>query len=68
MQQWAIPLNIVHVKFYIYKIKVNLYVCFCIQKQWKNKYTISESQKPPDRSKMTMRDFIYYLPDNNPMT
>ncbi|XP_059031174.1 transcription factor TFIIIB component B'' homolog isoform X2 [Mustela lutreola] len=38
------------------------------KKQWKNKYAINESQKPPDRSKMTMRDFIYYLPDNNPMT
>ncbi|XP_062941990.1 transcription factor TFIIIB component B'' homolog isoform X2 [Cynocephalus volans] len=38
------------------------------KKQWKNKYTINESQRPPDRSKMTMRDFIYYLPDNNPMT
>ncbi|XP_011814689.1 PREDICTED: transcription factor TFIIIB component B'' homolog isoform X2 [Colobus angolensis palliatus] len=38
------------------------------KKQWKNKYAINESQRPPDRSKMTMRDFIYYLPDNNPMT
>ncbi|XP_039111997.1 transcription factor TFIIIB component B'' homolog isoform X2 [Hyaena hyaena] len=38
------------------------------KKQWKNKYAVNESQKPPDRSKMTMRDFIYYLPDNNPMT
>ncbi|XP_012577341.1 PREDICTED: transcription factor TFIIIB component B'' homolog [Condylura cristata] len=38
------------------------------KKQWKNKYVINESQRPPDRSKMTMRDFIYYLPDNNPMT
>ncbi|XP_044931174.1 transcription factor TFIIIB component B'' homolog isoform X5 [Mustela putorius furo] len=38
------------------------------KRQWKNKYAINESQKPPDRSKMTMRDFIYYLPDNNPMT
>ncbi|XP_014415195.1 transcription factor TFIIIB component B'' homolog isoform X1 [Camelus ferus] len=38
------------------------------KKQWKNKYAINESQGPPDRSKMTMRDFIYYLPDNNPMT
>ncbi|XP_047718875.1 transcription factor TFIIIB component B'' homolog [Prionailurus viverrinus] len=38
------------------------------KKQWKNKYAINESQKPPDRSKMTMRDFIYYLPNNNPMT
>uniref|UniRef100_H0WZQ3 BDP1ral transcription factor IIIB subunit n=1 Tax=Otolemur garnettii TaxID=30611 RepID=H0WZQ3_OTOGA len=38
------------------------------KKQWKNKCAISESQKPRDRSKMTMRDLIYYLPDNNPMT
>uniref|UniRef100_A0A9L0SCB6 B double prime 1, subunit of RNA polymerase III transcription initiation factor IIIB n=1 Tax=Equus caballus TaxID=9796 RepID=A0A9L0SCB6_HORSE len=38
------------------------------KKQWKNKCAINESQRPPDRSKMTMRDFIYYLPDNNPMT
>uniref|UniRef100_A0A8C0W9L1 Myb-like domain-containing protein n=1 Tax=Castor canadensis TaxID=51338 RepID=A0A8C0W9L1_CASCN len=38
------------------------------KKQWKNKYAINESQRPLDRSKMTMRDFIYYLPDNNPMT
>ncbi|XP_066097702.1 transcription factor TFIIIB component B'' homolog isoform X2 [Saccopteryx bilineata] len=38
------------------------------EKQWKNKYAINESQRPQDRSKMTMRDFIYYLPDKNPMT
>lgn len=38
------------------------------KKQWKNKYAINESQRPQDRSKMTMRDFIYYLPDNNPMS
>ncbi|XP_021517591.1 transcription factor TFIIIB component B'' homolog isoform X2 [Meriones unguiculatus] len=38
------------------------------KKQWKNKFVTNESQRPPDRSKMTMRDFIYYLPDNNPMT
>ncbi|TEA36253.1 hypothetical protein DBR06_SOUSAS18910020 [Sousa chinensis] len=38
------------------------------KKQWKNKYAVNESQRPPDRSKMTMRDFIYYLPNNNPMT
>ncbi|XP_036081300.1 transcription factor TFIIIB component B'' homolog isoform X4 [Rousettus aegyptiacus] len=37
------------------------------EKQWKNKYAVNESQRPPDRSKMTMRDFIYYLPDSNPM-
>ncbi|XP_063137566.1 transcription factor TFIIIB component B'' homolog isoform X2 [Rattus norvegicus] len=38
------------------------------KKQWKNKFATNESQRPPDRSKMTMRDFIYYLPDSNPMT
>ncbi|XP_075397266.1 transcription factor TFIIIB component B'' homolog isoform X2 [Tenrec ecaudatus] len=38
------------------------------KKQWKNKYAVAESERPPDRSKMTMRDFIYYLPNNNPMT
>ncbi|KAM5264381.1 transcription factor TFIIIB component B'' homolog [Ctenodactylus gundi] len=37
------------------------------KKQWKNKYGINESQRPVDRSKMTMRDFIYYLPESNPM-
>ncbi|XP_051848515.1 transcription factor TFIIIB component B'' homolog [Antechinus flavipes] len=37
------------------------------RKQWKNKYAGNESQMPPDRSKMTMRDLIYYLPDSNPM-
>uniref|UniRef100_A0A8C3VHY9 Myb-like domain-containing protein n=1 Tax=Catagonus wagneri TaxID=51154 RepID=A0A8C3VHY9_9CETA len=38
------------------------------KKQWKNKHSVNENQRPQDRSKMTMRDFIYYLPDNNPMT
>ncbi|XP_038621409.1 transcription factor TFIIIB component B'' homolog [Tachyglossus aculeatus] len=37
------------------------------RKQWKNKCPVSESRMPADRSKMTMRDFIYYLPDSNPM-
>ncbi|XP_060047212.1 transcription factor TFIIIB component B'' homolog isoform X2 [Erinaceus europaeus] len=37
------------------------------KKQWKQKFAINESQRLPDRSKMTMRDFIYYLPDSNPM-
>ncbi|XP_036620250.1 transcription factor TFIIIB component B'' homolog [Trichosurus vulpecula] len=37
------------------------------RKQGKNKYAGNESQMPPDRSKMTMRDLIYYLPDSNPM-
>ncbi|XP_072922226.1 uncharacterized protein [Hemitrygon akajei] len=26
-----------------------------------------EASNPPERTKMTMRDFIYYLPDTNPM-
>uniref|UniRef100_A0A8D0TX09 BDP1ral transcription factor IIIB subunit n=1 Tax=Sus scrofa TaxID=9823 RepID=A0A8D0TX09_PIG len=38
------------------------------KKQWKNKHAVNENQRPQDRSKMTMRDFIYYLPNNNPMT
>uniref|UniRef100_A0A8D1ZUY1 Myb-like domain-containing protein n=1 Tax=Sus scrofa TaxID=9823 RepID=A0A8D1ZUY1_PIG len=38
------------------------------EKQWKNKHAVNENQRPQDRSKMTMRDFIYYLPNNNPMT
>lgn len=38
------------------------------KKQWKNKYAVNETQRPLDRSKMTMRDFIYYLPESNPMT
>ncbi|XP_062925328.1 transcription factor TFIIIB component B'' homolog isoform X2 [Mobula hypostoma] len=28
---------------------------------------IWEASNPPERTKMTMRDFIYYLPDTNPM-
>ncbi|XP_067838853.1 transcription factor TFIIIB component B'' homolog isoform X2 [Heptranchias perlo] len=28
---------------------------------------IWETSNPPERTKMTMRDFIYYLPDTNPM-
>ncbi|XP_072137280.1 uncharacterized protein [Mobula birostris] len=28
---------------------------------------IWEANNPPERTKMTMRDFIYYLPDTNPM-
>ncbi|ETE69968.1 Transcription factor TFIIIB component B''-like protein, partial [Ophiophagus hannah] len=37
------------------------------KKQRKFKYPIIEKNMPEDRSKMTMRDFIYYLPENNPM-
>ncbi|XP_067424719.1 transcription factor TFIIIB component B'' homolog isoform X3 [Emydura macquarii macquarii] len=36
-------------------------------KRWKNRPTIIEGRTPPDHSKMTMRDLIYYLPENNPM-
>ncbi|NXW19665.1 BDP1 factor, partial [Circaetus pectoralis] len=33
----------------------------------KHRPPITEGHSPPDRSKMTMRDLIYYLPENNPM-
>nr|XP_042711834.1 transcription factor TFIIIB component B'' homolog isoform X4 [Chrysemys picta bellii] len=36
-------------------------------KRWKNRPTVIEGKTPPDHSKMTMRDLIYYLPENNPM-
>uniref|UniRef100_A0A8C0HAN8 Uncharacterized protein n=1 Tax=Chelonoidis abingdonii TaxID=106734 RepID=A0A8C0HAN8_CHEAB len=36
-------------------------------KKWKNRPTVIEGKTPPDHSKMTMRDLIYYLPENNPM-
>ncbi|XP_074851513.1 transcription factor TFIIIB component B'' homolog isoform X2 [Carettochelys insculpta] len=36
-------------------------------KKWKSRPTIIEGKTPPDHSKMTMRDLIYYLPENNPM-
>ncbi|XP_060091762.1 transcription factor TFIIIB component B'' homolog [Heteronotia binoei] len=37
------------------------------KQQRKSKYPIIEKHLPEDRSKMIMRDFIYYLPENNPM-
>ncbi|KAK6492435.1 mRNAion factor TFIIIB component B''-like protein [Huso huso] len=37
------------------------------KKQQKGKTPDFEFNAPVDRSKMTMRDFIYYLPENNPM-
>ncbi|XP_048359093.1 transcription factor TFIIIB component B'' homolog isoform X3 [Sphaerodactylus townsendi] len=37
------------------------------KQQRKYKYAVIEKHMPEDRSKMTMRDFIYYLPENNPM-
>ncbi|XP_068032094.1 transcription factor TFIIIB component B'' homolog [Anomalospiza imberbis] len=33
----------------------------------KHRLPVIEGRSPPDRSKMTMRDLIYYLPENNPM-
>ncbi|XP_031460644.1 transcription factor TFIIIB component B'' homolog isoform X2 [Phasianus colchicus] len=36
-------------------------------KQLKHRPPIIEGCSPPDRTKMTMRDLIYYLPENNPM-
>ncbi|NXL91387.1 BDP1 factor, partial [Alectura lathami] len=36
-------------------------------KQMKHRPPVIEGRSPPDRSKMTMRDLIYYLPENNPM-
>ncbi|XP_039401245.1 transcription factor TFIIIB component B'' homolog isoform X2 [Mauremys reevesii] len=36
-------------------------------KKWKTRPTVIEGKTPPDHSKMTMRDLIYYLPENNPM-
>ncbi|KFP70543.1 Transcription factor TFIIIB component B'', partial [Acanthisitta chloris] len=35
--------------------------------QLKHRPPVIEGRSPPDRSKMTMRDLIYYLPENNPM-
>ncbi|KAL8203706.1 UNVERIFIED_CONTAM: hypothetical protein K2H54_059984 [Gekko kuhli] len=37
------------------------------KQQRKSKCPIIEKNMPEDRSKMIMRDFIYYLPENNPM-
>ncbi|XP_054842710.1 transcription factor TFIIIB component B'' homolog [Eublepharis macularius] len=37
------------------------------KQQRKYKYPVIEKTVPEDRSKMIMRDFIYYLPENNPM-
>ncbi|XP_023800072.1 transcription factor TFIIIB component B'' homolog [Cyanistes caeruleus] len=36
-------------------------------KKLKHRPPVIEGRFPPDRSKMTMRDLIYYLPENNPM-
>ncbi|KAG8456451.1 hypothetical protein GDO86_002292 [Hymenochirus boettgeri] len=35
---------------------------------WKNKNPIKCFSSMPERSKMTMRDLIYYIPQNNPMS
>nr|XP_020645892.1 transcription factor TFIIIB component B'' homolog isoform X1 [Pogona vitticeps] len=37
------------------------------KEQRKYKSPVIEKNMPEDRSKMIMRDFIYYLPENNPM-
>ncbi|XP_029430423.1 transcription factor TFIIIB component B'' homolog isoform X2 [Rhinatrema bivittatum] len=37
------------------------------RKMWREKHPMYEGNMPLDRSKMVMRDFIYYLPDSNPM-
>ncbi|XP_055554932.1 transcription factor TFIIIB component B'' homolog isoform X3 [Falco cherrug] len=37
------------------------------ERMLKHRPPIFEGRSPPDRSKMTMRDLIYYLPENNPM-
>ncbi|KAM6301915.1 transcription factor TFIIIB component B'' homolog isoform 2-T2 [Podargus strigoides] len=37
------------------------------ERMLKHRPPIIEGHSPPDRSKMTMRDLIYYLPENNPM-
>ncbi|XP_049650977.1 transcription factor TFIIIB component B'' homolog isoform X6 [Accipiter gentilis] len=37
------------------------------ERMLKHRPPITEGHSPPDRSKMTMRDLIYYLPENNPM-
>ncbi|XP_075582074.1 transcription factor TFIIIB component B'' homolog isoform X2 [Pelecanus crispus] len=37
------------------------------ERMLKHRPPVIEGRSPPDRSKMTMRDLIYYLPENNPM-
>ncbi|KFU83840.1 Transcription factor TFIIIB component B'', partial [Chaetura pelagica] len=37
------------------------------ERMLKHRPPIIEGRSPPDRSKMTMRDLIHYLPENNPM-
>ncbi|XP_039945858.1 transcription factor TFIIIB component B'' homolog isoform X2 [Hirundo rustica] len=37
------------------------------ERMMKHRPPVIEGRSPPDRSKMTMRDLIYYLPENNPM-
>ncbi|XP_067172521.1 transcription factor TFIIIB component B'' homolog isoform X2 [Apteryx mantelli] len=37
------------------------------ERMLKHRPPVTEGRSPPDRSKMTMRDLIYYLPENNPM-
>ncbi|NXI55232.1 BDP1 factor, partial [Chloroceryle aenea] len=37
------------------------------ERMLKHRPPVIEGRSPPDRSKMIMRDLIYYLPENNPM-
>nr|XP_033784872.1 transcription factor TFIIIB component B'' homolog isoform X2 [Geotrypetes seraphini] len=37
------------------------------RKLWREKHPVFENSTPVDHSKMIMRDFIYYLPESNPM-
>ncbi|KAM9214235.1 LOW QUALITY PROTEIN: transcription factor TFIIIB component B'' homolog [Leptosomus discolor] len=37
------------------------------ERMLKHRPPMIEGRSPPDRTKMTMRDLIYYLPENNPM-
>ncbi|NWS77777.1 BDP1 factor, partial [Crotophaga sulcirostris] len=45
------------------ELKKERMVSLCL----KHRPPVIEGCSPPDRSKMTMRDLIYYLPENNPM-
>ncbi|CAH2296884.1 transcription factor TFIIIB component B homolog isoform X1 [Pelobates cultripes] len=37
------------------------------RKAWKEKHPIIDTSIEPERSKMTMRDFVHFIPVNNPM-
>ncbi|XP_075448111.1 transcription factor TFIIIB component B'' homolog isoform X4 [Ascaphus truei] len=38
------------------------------RKVWKQMHPIMDTSTQPERSKMIMRDFVYFIPFNNPMT